>query len=234
MPPPSAPVPGFLPPHGHVIVVVVDPAGVPDERIAACLSAAEQEQAARFRFEKDARHWRACRTALRGILGQALGSDPAELVFEFGEHGKPRLAPPHDGLHFNLSHCHDLALVALSRSGPLGIDLEPADRAGSLLGCETSFCHPEEIAALPTPAEARAAALLDLWTSKEALLKALGTGMSLAPESVSLAGPGGHNDHPRLHGFRLRPLHHPSLERHVARLATPQAMVDIEVREFTA
>lgn len=234
MPPPTAPVPGFLPPHGQVIVAIVDPAGVPDERIAACLSAAEQELAARFRFEKDARHWRACRTALRSILGQALGVDPAGLVLETGEHGKPRLAPPHGGLHFNLSHCHDLALVALSRSGPLGIDLEPADRAGSLLGCEGSFCHPQEIVALPSEVSARAAALLDLWTSKEALLKALGTGMSLAPESVSLAGPGGHGDHPRLRDFLLHPLHHPALERHVARLATPQAIGDIEVREFTA
>ncbi len=216
------------------MVVIVDPAGIPDERIAACLSTAEQEQAARFRFEKDARHWRACRTALRTILGRALGIDPAGLVLEFGEHGKPRLAPPHDGLHFNLSHCHDLALVALSRSGPLGIDLEPADRAGSLLGCESSFCHPQEIDALPAPADARAAALLDLWTSKEALLKALGTGMSLAPESVSLAGPGGHGSHPRLRGFTLRPLHHAALEKHVARLATPDGIAGIEVREFSA
>lgn len=227
-------MPDFLPAPGKVTVVIVDPAVIPEESISSCLSAAEQEQASRFRFEKDARHWRACRAALRSILGGTLGIDPAAIDFEFGRHGKPRLAPPHGALHFNLSHCPDLALVALSRNGPLGIDLEAADRAPSLLGCESSFCHPEEIARLPANASGRAAALLDLWTSKEALLKALGTGMSLAPESVSLAGPGGHAADPRLSPFALHPLRHPALARHVARLAVPRETIDVEIRGFTA
>ncbi len=225
-------MPDYLPPPGRATVIIVDPGRIGEDLVTRCLSPEEQAQATRFRFEKDARHWRACRAALRSILGRALRTDPAGLVFHFGEHGKPHLSAPHQGLHFNLSHCHDLALVVLSHSGPVGIDLEPANRADSLLGCEFSFCHPEELRDLPSAPAARAAALLDLWTSKEALLKALGTGMSLAPDSVSLAGPGGHGDHPALRVFILHPLRHPALQQHVARLATPADVAGIEILEL--
>lgn len=224
-------MPDFLPAPGHVTVVVIDPALIPEEKAAFFLSAAEQEQANRFHFEKDARHWRACRTALRCILGEALEQDPAGLSFNLGPHGKPHLPPPHHGLHFNLSHCRDLALVALCRVGPVGIDLEPAKRTPSLLDCESAFCHPDEIARLPASPDERAACLLELWTSKESLLKALGTGLSLAPESVSLASEN-RSDHPLLKDFRIHPLDHPRLLQHVARLAAPQDIAGIRVLEF--
>lgn len=194
------------------------------------MNRAEEELARRFRFEKDAARWRACRSALRMILGEILEGPPEELVLETGEYGKPALAKPHQGLHFNLSHCDDLALIALSMEGEIGVDIEPADRGTSLLGCEASFCHPEEIAGLPLEEDRRALALMDLWTRKEALLKALGTGMSLAPETVSLADPTA--PHPRLLGFGVRRLHHPALERHIAHLAAPHACTEAEIRIF--
>lgn len=221
----------FLPSAGGVIVHVVDPGRIDDAETAAILSAAEQEQAARFRFEKDARHWRACRSALRTILGKALGIRPSAVEIELEEYGKPVLPPPFQHLHFNLSHCHDLALIALGVDGPLGVDVEASDRGKSLLGCETSFCHPDEIAGLPNGEEERAAALLDLWTSKEALLKALGTGMSLAPETVSLV-PGGERmagAHPLLRPFRLQSLQHLALDRHFAKLAVPVSCERVEI-----
>lgn len=211
--------------------MVVDPASIPAESAVACLSAAEEAQAARFHFEKDARHWKACRGALRSILGAALELDPAGLAFDLGPHGKPHLPPPHHGLHFNLSHCRDLALVALCQVGPVGIDLEPAGRMPGLLDCEPAFCHPDEIARLPPSPHDRAACLLELWTSKESLLKALGTGLSLAPESVSLAA-GNFSDHPLLRDFRIHPLDHPRLHRHVARMAAPHGIAGIRIVEF--
>lgn len=206
-----------------MIVHVVDPSAVADGDALLSLTTDEQEQAGRFRFEKDARHWRACRSALRRILGEILEIEAVFVPLDFAEYGKPLLRAPFDDVHFNLSHCHDLALVAISCDGPLGVDLEPADRGRSLLGCEHAFCHPDEMATLPADEELRSTALLDLWTGKEALLKGLGTGMSLAPETVSLVPRGAHGagSYPRLQGFRLHRLDHPLLERHVARLAAP-------------
>lgn len=206
-----------LPAIGQVIVSIIDPVLVGDPR--GVLTAEEAALAARFRFEKDAVHWRACRAALRQILGRALGIPAAEVALLTAEFGKPFLAEPHAGLHFNLSHCEDLAIVALCCDGPVGVDIEPAGRAPSLLECVEVFCHPDEIAALPVEEARRAAALLEIWTGKEALLKALGTGLSLAPQTVALSR--ATQEDARFQPFSVRVLEHPLLTRHVARLAAP-------------
>lgn len=218
-PAPQGPrVSDFLPAAGRSTIVVIDPTLAH----RPLLNSAERAQAERFHFTKDAEHWTACRSALRRVLGEALGIDPATLSLEFGLQGKPQLPASYQSLHFNLSHCADLALLALCQDGPVGIDLEPVDRATSLLGCESSFCHPEEIATLPTAPDDRARTLLDLWTAKEAALKALGTGLSIDPASFSLAGlENGSIDEPRLHAFRFHRPEHPILQHHVVCLAAP-------------
>ena len=217
---------------GSALVVVVDPALVGTE-VTACLSAEEQKQAERFRFEKDAIHWQACRAALRVVLGQALGIPPEAVAFEFGEFGKPSLSPPEDGLHFNLSHCRDLALIALCRDGAVGVDLEPAERATSLLGCEDAFCHPDEIAGLPADEVPRAAMLMEIWTKKEALLKALGTGFSLPAQSVSVAAPPtSYAGDPRFREVRLHRLTNVLLEKHLAFLAVPESVRRVEIQQW--
>ncbi len=165
----------------HVHRVVPDHIGA-DLRL---LSDDEKKRASSFRFEKDASQWIACRTALREILGKAAGLPPGEVPLCVGTHGKPLLSPPFGAIHFNLSHCPDLALVAVA-SFPLGIDVELWGRAGDLLGCEETFCHPDEIARLSRESVARASSLLEIWTAKEAALKAHGTGLLLAPQDLSV------------------------------------------------
>lgn len=223
-------MPLSLPAPGSALVVVVDPALV-GVNVTVCLSPEEREQAERFRFEKDAIHWRACRAALRQVLGETLGIPPEQVAFAFGEFGKPSLSPNQGQLHFNLSHCRDLALIALCGDGAVGVDVEPADRASSLLGCEDAFCHPDEITGLPVDEEPRAAILMDLWTKKEALLKALGTGFSLAAQSVSVAStPLSYTGDPRFQELRLHRLAHSALEKHFAWLATPASIERVEIR----
>ena len=65
------------------------------------LSAAELQRARSFHFEEDRRRFVAARTALRLLLADNVGSDPASLVFEIGEHGKPSLYGYRD-VHFSL------------------------------------------------------------------------------------------------------------------------------------
>ncbi|MEO8615085.1 MAG: 4'-phosphopantetheinyl transferase superfamily protein [Luteolibacter sp.] len=171
---------------GQVIIHLVLPQRIPPDFSETCLTDEEKSRASRFHFPKDATHWAACRAALRGILGREIGLAPGEVPLVFSEFGKPLLAPPFDGLHFNLSHCPDLAIVALGIDGPLGVDLESLSRASDLLECENSFCHPQEIRSLPADRDARAFQLLSIWTAKEALLKALGTGLSHPPEEIQI------------------------------------------------
>jgi len=192
---------------GEVIIHLIRPADLSAQEAKAFLTADERERAARFRFEKDAAHWMACRAAMRRILGDAIGLPPLEVPLITATYGKPVLAAPHDGLHFNLSHCTDLALLAITETGPVGIDLEQKARAPELLECETSFCHSMEIAALPKDFTTRAAALLDIWTAKEAALKALGTGLSHPPESVRILNDAAISDTP------LEGIHHLTIHR---------------------
>jgi 4'-phosphopantetheinyl transferase len=170
----------------QVTIHLVFPEIISQEAALSCLADEEKSRADRFRFRKDAVHWMACRANLRKILGQAIQRPPREVPLVLTENGKPLLAPPYDSLHFNLSHCSDLAIVALCAEGPVGIDLESLDRAPDLLECETTFCHPREISELPSETNARASQLLRIWTAKEAVLKALGTGLSHPPESVRI------------------------------------------------
>ena len=171
---------------GSVRIKIIIPNSVSADVAADCLTPEEKSRAARFHFPRDATHWAACRAALRQILGEEIGMKPVEVPLIFSEFGKPLLAPPFDSIHFNLSHCPDLAIVALGNDGPLGVDIESTSRASELLGCENSFCHPEEIRSLSADPDARAVQLLRIWTAKEALLKALGTGLSQPPEEVQI------------------------------------------------
>ena len=116
----------------------------------------------------------ASHAALRAILGQYTG---APLDFATGEYGKPYLpADPH--LHFNLSHSHQLALVAVSRDVEVGVDVEWFRPLPACLAIAERFFPPAELAALmdALPAD-REREFFRLWTRIEARLKARGVGL---------------------------------------------------------
>jgi 4'-phosphopantetheinyl transferase len=222
---------------GRVQIHLIRPDGISPEEVDRCLTADEKSRAARFHFPRDASHWSRCRAALRRILGEQTGLPPCEVPLIYSDFGKPLLPPPWDSVHFNLSHCDDLALVAVSRAGPVGVDLERLSRASDLLECELTFCHPEEIRSLPDDKAARAAGLLRIWTAKEALLKALGTGLYHPPELVRIEPGPGHatagSDLPLagIENQRIQPIEHPWLRHHLAAISAPQGGI-LEVLAF--
>ncbi len=170
----------------------VDPQRVDPRFVESALSDAEKQQADRFHFPADALSWSATRAALRGVLAASTGREPRDIEFSWGPNGKPAIPQR----HFNLSHTRGFAVILVSPAGPVGIDLEHRDRAATLLDCVDAFCHPDEIAHLPAAPGPRAAALLEIWVHKEALLKAIGTGLSFDPRQLRLHGDGGISDRP--------------------------------------
>ena len=148
------------------------------------LNSEELERAARFRVEGAARRFVVARAVLRSLLGGATGVDPAEVVFAYGEHGKPRLAA--GGPSFNASDTGDFVIVALA-STELGVDTEvirPLARRKQLV---RRICTPRESQAIESFPEAeRDAAFLRLWTCKEAALKAVGTGLSGGVRNIEI------------------------------------------------
>lgn len=146
------------------------------------LAAAELERAARFAFEHDRRRFAAARLGLRRILGAILGVAPAALVIDAAPLQRPRLAGA-AGLDFNLSHSGRLALLAVARAAPLGVDVEEwrsVPDAVALAG--RLFTRGERAALAADPRDA----FLTCWTRKEAVLKSTGLGLSVEPRTVEV------------------------------------------------
>jgi 4'-phosphopantetheinyl transferase len=165
--------------HVWVASLLTSPASL--ARFAAALAPAERERAAKFRFERDRNRFVTARGLLRAMLGQYLEIDPVEVQFAYGPHGKPTLAGirEHHDLHFNVAHSEALALFAISRAGNVGVDVErirPLDDAEELAA---RFFSPRESAALrQCPEGQRLGAFFEIWTRKEAWLKAKGEGIA--------------------------------------------------------
>ena len=148
----------------------------------ALLDDEERRRATRFVRDVHRRRFIAAHGALRTILAGYLDARPTALAFVTGEHGKPALRdvtgrPP---VEFNLSHSDDLALVAVARAHPVGVDLERWSEVEHLELAERFF-SPGERSALRALAHAPhlvEAGFFAAWTRKEAYLKATGQGIT--------------------------------------------------------
>lgn len=151
----------------------------------ALLSPVEAALADQFHFQRDrARYFRG-RAFMRRELGHWLGKDPASLNLYGAKGGKPRLAGA--GPEFNLSHSGDLAVLAISERGPVGIDVEILDRQLDVETLAQSVLTTDETASLiAQPPSDHLSRFLAFWTAKEARMKLTGEGMLLEPRQISL------------------------------------------------
>jgi 4'-phosphopantetheinyl transferase len=158
---------------------------------AALLSADETARSLRFDSAQLRRRFVAGRARLRTILGEHVGRDPRALAFVHNPFGKPSLAEA-PAVHFSLSHSEDQAILAISETCELGADIERI-RAFDHLDLARRFFHPNEVAALErlTSDDTQSRAFFQAWTLKEAIVKALGQGLSIPLDAfeVSLAAP---------------------------------------------
>lgn len=158
----------------------------------ALLDESERARLSRLRPSRHARRYAARRSALRLVLGAALDLPPERVPLELGSHGKPRVVSE-PSLSFNLSHRGETAVIALARGSAVGIDVESARRHTSPQRLAARFFHPDEAAAIAAlPRDLATDAFLRCWTAKEAVLKAIGSGLSEPMHGVVIApDPGG-------------------------------------------
>ena len=159
-------------------------------QFGSTLAPAETDRAERFRFPRHRNRFVAGRGCLRAILASYLGCAPAELEFGYGPNGKPVLAGrfTSKGFHFNQAHSEELMLVAISRAGPVGIDIErirPLPDAEQLVA--RFFSRRESEAFQLLSEEQRTICFFNLWTRKEAWLKATGEGIGHSLSVVEVA-----------------------------------------------
>ena len=157
---------------------------------ASTLAPAELERAARFHFERDRHRFIAGRGLLRALLGRYLQEDPRALEFTYAPHGKPAVGGVFagTGLEFNLAHCEELALIAITRTGALGVDLERVRKLDEAEALVDRFFSPRESAAFRAlPEDQKPMAFFNLWTRKEAWLKATGEGIAHSLHRVEVS-----------------------------------------------
>jgi 4'-phosphopantetheinyl transferase len=153
----------------------------------ALLSDDEKARQRSFVSPELRRRFGAARAGLRTLLGRHLDLEPRSLAFATNEFGKPRLAGGGE-VHFNLSHCEERAVLAFSDAAEVGIDLE-RERPIEHVDLAKRYFHPNEVAAITASrdeAEQRRAFFL-AWVLKEAVVKALGTGLSTPLDSFEVA-----------------------------------------------
>jgi len=196
------------------------------ERLRQTLCPEESARAARFRFARDREEWVAARGGMRVLLGRYLDCPPHAVRLAAGDNGKPCLAsaPAHARLRFNLSHTPGLALLAVTEGQEVGIDVERLRADFDPLALAQSFFSADEIEILRAVVPAlRPALFFAFWTAKEAIVKALGTGLSTPTTEFSVAALA-HRQTAAAHGFTVRLLHPGGA--YAAALALPSAAQD--------
>jgi 4'-phosphopantetheinyl transferase len=178
------------------------------ERRGQCLgllSDAERAAMSKIMLAEDRDRFLWTRATVRTVLSRYSDTAPQEWVFVTHRYGKPAICERTHGAgqpSFNLSHTRGALVLAVTRSRALGVDVEyeHACRRWDLADADT--LGPRELAALARlPAASQQQRALELWTLKEAYLKARGTGFALKPERAEFEFPSAHDLVFRPHGL---------------------------------
>jgi 4'-phosphopantetheinyl transferase len=152
-----------------------------DEALLPPANAGESARAQRFHTENLARRYLRSHRALRGLLAKFTS---AHLNFAVSSTGKPYL-PNAPELKFNLSHSHEMAVVAITLEYDVGVDVERLRYITDYTTIADHFFPPSEALALrqtiPTDCKHD---FFRRWTRFEAMLKARGVGLYGAGEEL--------------------------------------------------
>jgi 4'-phosphopantetheinyl transferase len=157
----------------------------------------ERDRAARFRRPDDRVRFVLGAAMLRVVLASHVNASPAEVRVTRAcaacgaPHGRPRLAAPGGtAIELSVTHAGDRVAIAVSRQGPVGVDVERIQPDLPVWGLAPHVLAGEELATLyGLDAARRPHGFLVYWTRKEAVLKALGVGLTVPLTSVLVSGP---------------------------------------------
>ena len=147
----------------------------------------ERERALRFHFPADAWSYLTAQALLRWALGNQLGQQPTEVRLRRNQYGRPFLDDESAGLFFSLTHSRGLVAVALAREQVVGVDTEQIGRKVNTEELAQSFFAPREVAHLRAlSADDKLVHFFVQWTVKESFLKAVGMGLHLPIDTLTV------------------------------------------------
>jgi len=142
--------------------------------LRAHLDEEERTRAQRFRFDADRERFELGHGWMRELLAHYSGTPPRDITLVRGRFGKPRLMKK--DLCFNLSDTKDAVALAVCSTMELGLDLETLDRSVDHEAVSAHYFTPEERITISRSDQPKRT-FLELWTRKEAVLKASGVGI---------------------------------------------------------
>ena len=173
----------------HVWLVNAGAKDIPQDLLATSLSEDEKERAARFKFVKDRRLYIAAHAALRSLLANTCELPRTRFNLSQDLTANPRSLrhlPPAVWSSISPTPTRS-ALVAVARQRAVGVDVEFVKREFSFDELARRFFTTKEVAALcELPQTLQREAFFKCWTSKEAFLKAKGTGLSGKLDEVAI------------------------------------------------
>lgn len=155
------------------------------EILELLLAPDERVRASRFRWREDRVRFVVGRGGLRRVLSSYCSRPAEQLTLGVGSHGKPILVDGPETLEFNVSHSGDLVLIGMSSGGPCGVDIERAARLREeeeSAIAERVFCRREK-----HWLSCNENGFFRLWVTKEAIVKALGGGLSIPLLAIDVA-----------------------------------------------
>jgi 4'-phosphopantetheinyl transferase len=194
----TAPLGAFLPAQIEVFYLKTGiddrrPATAPISRLEAelfgRLTDSERAHANRFRLHRDRIAFVFGRALVRSTLSRYAPAPPGGWLFETNAYGKPAsVAPPgSEALRFNISHSSGVVAAAFARGRDVGLDIESIHRETDPDLARSVFARPEIRLLDSLPPDRRTATFFQLWTLKEAYVKARGMGLSIPLTSFAFS-----------------------------------------------
>lgn len=161
-----------------------------DGELQACealLDRTERWRLQQFLLQGPRSEYLMSRAFVRSLLAEYTGIPAQDWQFSANQYGRPEIVSPaaFRHLNFNLSHTEGLLACAISLDRTVGVDVEKVNQAIDQDELAPLIFAPPELARLAAePPHQKQATFFELWTLKEAYLKARGTGFSIAPDTV--------------------------------------------------
>ena len=155
--------------------------------LSRLLSSNERARFSRFKNPLIANRWTVAHARLRQIVGSYLEATPYQDEFVLNFYGKPRIPSSSivTPLNFSLSHSGQVGGVAVCVSGEIGLDIETIGNPPWEI--EPDVFNDAERQQLNSYADAeRRLAFYRGWTRKEAVIKAMGLGLSIPLHDVEV------------------------------------------------
>ena len=161
----------------------IDPATLPPSQVNDLTALLSEEEFAKL---KHYRHQATRHTALltraisRLVLSHYTQTPAVSLTFTKQPNGKPELANNAHNIRFNLSHNDQLIVLAVCVNDEIGCDIESPNRKVNIPAITRRFFAPQEQQLLSQlPEQLQQQQFFEIWTLKEAFVKATGLGIAL-------------------------------------------------------